>query len=527
MDISNVPRLQHDDERVASFMQRGLPCVLMDCPLVGGLKHWTTAHLHEHSVSDEHWPVNYTPRTIKQVWRIYAARGLGEGGVREMPFNEFATVSSEPCREQNYYCQALLLWSKAGLVDTPKRRSSPLTSQMHKRRLGPLLDVELKRGVDMEWLASACEEIAAMENESCNDDVATRSYVFEACQLWCSHGDGVTTPLHYDTSDNFLAQIEGGKELTLFPPSASFDLYPFPLGHPMDTFSMVDTVAPEAAREVFPAHRAAAGIRAVLGAGDVLWLPKFWWHRVAQPAADAPNLSINTWLCATGRKPAWHEVLSTRGISQPRATEAFWVGKDKGAAVAEEVRVLLDMPSDVVAAIGGDSDDDANNEVCGQLPDGLLGLHYLQAARMAECAATIVCDSSVLGGRFLAAVAEDVDRSWPAGGAAAGFARKLRKELAAAMQIDDMVDDAPTTPNVCRVLLRLITRHGRLAPGIAAAIDGPITSCQPLPPRQVLLGFYAKDSSRRLERPPVDDALSATAVSAGGRPADENEVFVD
>ena len=44
-------------------------------------------------------------------------------------------------------------------------------------------------------------------------------------------------------SDNFLAQLEGSKELTLFPPSASFQLYPFPLGHPMDTFSMVDTAA--------------------------------------------------------------------------------------------------------------------------------------------------------------------------------------------------------------------------------------------------------------------------------------------
>jgi hypothetical protein len=65
-------------------------------------------------------------------------------------------------------------------------------------------------GFDLNWLRGACEHIAAIENES---DGGGRGYAFEACQLWCSHGDGVTTPLHYDMSDNFLAQIEGTKEL--------------------------------------------------------------------------------------------------------------------------------------------------------------------------------------------------------------------------------------------------------------------------------------------------------------------------
>jgi hypothetical protein len=59
------------------------------------------------------------------------------------------------------------------------------------------------------------------------------------------------------------------------------------------------------------------------------------------------------WLCATGAKPAKHEVLSTRGVSQPRATEAFWVGPGGAAAVAEELASLLEAPGNVAAVRDG------------------------------------------------------------------------------------------------------------------------------------------------------------------------------
>jgi len=159
-----------------------------------------------------------------------------------------------------------------------------------------------------------------------------------------------------------------------------------------------------------------------------------------------------------------------------------------------------------------------------QLPCGLLGLTYLHAARMAECAATIVCGSSQLGGRFLAAVADGVDAGWPTNSGAARFARKLRAELSAAMrggsestekEEDDevvVVATGCTKPSVRR-LLRLVTRHGRLAPGIASPIDGPITSCEPLPPAKILLGFYADHA----QRPPRGEAAPAAAAPSGIR----------
>jgi hypothetical protein len=44
--------------------------------------------------------------------------------------------------------------------------------------------------------------------------------------LWINYGN-VTSNLHYDTEDNLLLQIQGSKEITLFPPSERGFLYPY------------------------------------------------------------------------------------------------------------------------------------------------------------------------------------------------------------------------------------------------------------------------------------------------------------
>jgi hypothetical protein len=70
-------------------------------------------------------------------------------------------------------------------------------------------------------------------------------------------------------------------------------LYPFPLGHPMDTYSMVDT-APTAASAAaaFPAAIKAAAVRVLLRPGDVLWCePRHSNIRAVPPQRDVPLLT--------------------------------------------------------------------------------------------------------------------------------------------------------------------------------------------------------------------------------------------
>ena len=83
-----------------------------------------------------------------------------------------------------------------------------------------------------------------------------KSFKLEACQLWCSHG-GVSTPCHYDGAANFLLQLQGRKRVVLLHPREFAHVYPYPVGHPMDNFAMVDAARPDVSR--FPALANARG----------------------------------------------------------------------------------------------------------------------------------------------------------------------------------------------------------------------------------------------------------------------------
>ena len=87
--------------------------------------------------------------------------------------------------------------------------------------------------------------------------------------MWHSHG-GVETPLHYDGSDNFLAQIRGRKRVRLYAPSAGYRLYPHLVGGPKDNYSLVADPDDSSYRGRFPASAGLPCYVGVLEPGDVL-----------------------------------------------------------------------------------------------------------------------------------------------------------------------------------------------------------------------------------------------------------------
>jgi hypothetical protein len=89
--------------------------------------------------------------------------------------------------------------------------------------------------------------------------------------------DGTTTPIHVELNHNFLAVIRGEKELALFPPWQSRRLYFRPLSA-APHISPVDPYVLD--RRRFPRAAGATPWRALLRSGDVLFLPRGWWHAV-------------------------------------------------------------------------------------------------------------------------------------------------------------------------------------------------------------------------------------------------------
>lgn len=95
--------------------------------------------------------------------------------------------------------------------------------------------------------------------------------------LWVS-SRGSLTMLHYDAKNNFLTEMHGTKEVTLYPPSRQAEMYPHELSRLAFFYSRVDPLAVDRAR--FPLFPREPGVSFELAPGETLYIPPFWWHRI-------------------------------------------------------------------------------------------------------------------------------------------------------------------------------------------------------------------------------------------------------
>lgn len=86
---------------------------------------------------------------------------------------------------------------------------------------------------------------------------------------------GTFTPLHFDLTNNLIAQVVGSKRCVLLPPSETQRLY-----NHRHVFSAVHDVMDEEALQKFPLARDAITYELQLDAGELLFIPIGWWHQV-------------------------------------------------------------------------------------------------------------------------------------------------------------------------------------------------------------------------------------------------------
>jgi hypothetical protein len=105
-------------------------------------------------------------------------------------------------------------------------------------------------------------------------------------RLWIGSA-GTCSGLHSDLKDNIFAQIRGRKRVILVPFRQTHLVYPFP-----DNIvnSMVDPEHLDTGR--FPRFLEASVSTCVVGPGDVLYIPRGWWHYLR---SESPSISINHW----------------------------------------------------------------------------------------------------------------------------------------------------------------------------------------------------------------------------------------
>ena len=112
--------------------------------------------------------------------------------------------------------------------------------------------------------------------------------------------EGSVTPLHYDEQENFLHQIGGSKTCILFSPAHFQYFHPFPVHHPCDRQSQFDFEAIDSDDcSIFKKlsnNVDQRGWKCVLEKGDVLYIPKYWWHHIVN--SKNTSTAINFWFKA-------------------------------------------------------------------------------------------------------------------------------------------------------------------------------------------------------------------------------------
>lgn len=93
--------------------------------------------------------------------------------------------------------------------------------------------------------------------------------------LWIGPA-GTFTPLHFDLTNNLLAQVVGSKVLTMLPPSEAAKLE-----NHRHVFSAIHDITDPERLELFPSAKDAVQYDVELNQGDLLFIPVGWWHQVA------------------------------------------------------------------------------------------------------------------------------------------------------------------------------------------------------------------------------------------------------
>lgn len=111
---------------------------------------------------------------------------------------------------------------------------------------------------------------------------------------------GATTHLHYDIYHNFYAQLYGWKRFVLMAPEELENVYLYPFTHPGGQSSQVDMENPD--YEKFPKFKNVKAYDAIIGPGDVLYVPPLWLHHVI--ALDV-SISVSVWSKSVDTKAMW------------------------------------------------------------------------------------------------------------------------------------------------------------------------------------------------------------------------------
>ncbi|KAM4697931.1 HSPB1-associated protein 1 [Rhinophrynus dorsalis] len=146
---------------------------------------------------------------------------------------------------------------------------------------------------DYKYLAVVLKDRAEMLQDVVWADFGFPGRDGQESTIWIG-SNGANTPCHMDSYGcNLVVQVEGRKTWHLFSPEDTSCLYPTRIPYEESSvFSKVNVLNPDLSQ--FPLFARARPHVVTLHPGQVLFVPRHWWHYVE--SVDEVTVSINSWI---------------------------------------------------------------------------------------------------------------------------------------------------------------------------------------------------------------------------------------
>eukprot|EP00943_MAST-04B_sp_MAST-4B-sp1_P008815 g8815.t1 len=259
---------------------------------------------------------------MKQQPIIISKTNLSEGLIEKWCDLEYLAANMSPnALFQTYFARKTFLYSDQGKTDCPyvfqnKVRGEKMPFQ------------QFKHLIEKKTNNNECNELIYLQQplyagigENITKDFSSINWAWiNAMKLQLNFGPLTTnalligqersvTPLHYDEQDNFLHQVSGDKTCFLFDPSHFKYFYPHPLHHvcdrqsqinfdaiDFDRFSNLKNILCNDGKSNTCKDKLYHGYKCTLKPGDVLYIPKYWWHHITN--SKNISIAINFWFKA-------------------------------------------------------------------------------------------------------------------------------------------------------------------------------------------------------------------------------------
>jgi hypothetical protein len=158
----------------------------------------------------------------------------------------------------------------------------------------------IQQGIKWKWLDSF------IRSQRCDG--------VESVRLIAGHRDGLQ-PARYILDDSIQLQVNGRRRVLLIPPACSFKgMYPYPVAHPYDGYSMVDFDDVDYGQT--PAFNAVRGVSYILEPGDLLFIPRGWWRHEQGLTKEHIEIDIRLSSVKRARDPHASALLASRRIEE-------------------------------------------------------------------------------------------------------------------------------------------------------------------------------------------------------------------